>query len=148
MGAESACLLRRLRAFCDAGPERTTCIATSATIVDREDPEAARNFAARFFGVAPGDVATVGEDYEAEVWANRRFLPPTPQDDDLQASSTSACAQSKTKTRQEAGFARPTGPCRAERFRARMTTAMATATAAAGGRRCTRPCRTTKSSTR
>ncbi len=82
MGAESACLLRRLRAFCDAGPERTTCIATSATIVDREDPEAARNFAARFFGVAPGDVATVGEDYEAEVWANRRFLPPTPQDDD------------------------------------------------------------------
>ena len=81
MGAESACLLRRLRAFCDSGPEHATCIATSATIVDREDPDAARNFAARFFGVASQDVTTVGEDYEAELWAGSRFLPPAPEGD-------------------------------------------------------------------
>ena len=81
MGAESACLLRRLRAFCHAGPERTTCIATSATIVDPTTPDAARNFAARFFGVEPDEVATVGEDYEAEVWADAdsRFVAPAPQ---------------------------------------------------------------------
>ena len=82
MGAESACLLRRLQAYCKAGPKRATCIATSATIVDRDNPEAARNFAARFFGVAPGDVTTVGEDYEAEVWSGSRFLPPPPEGDD------------------------------------------------------------------
>ena len=81
MGAESACLLRRLRAFCTAGPERATCIATSATIMDRQNPEAARNFAARFFGVDPQDVATVGEDYEAEVWHGSRFVPPAPRAD-------------------------------------------------------------------
>ena len=119
LGAETACLIRRLRAFCntggnadagrdrrpgrpavlpretaDARPQRaggrgtdvfhagrTTCVATSATIVDRGDPGAARNFAARFFGVAPEAVATVGEDYEAEVWAEPRSVPPAPGED-------------------------------------------------------------------
>ena len=119
LGAETACLIRRLRAFCnpggnadagsdrrpgrpavlpretaDARPQRaggrgtdvfhagrTTCVATSATIVDRGDPGAARNFAARFFGVAPEAVATVGEDYEAEVWAEPRSVPPAPAED-------------------------------------------------------------------
>lgn len=83
MGAESACLLRRLRASCQAGPERTTCIATSATIVDPTTPDAARHFAARFFGVGPDEVATVGEDYEAEVWADAgsRSVPSAPQAD-------------------------------------------------------------------
>ena len=119
LGAETACLIRRLRAFCnpggnaDAGRDRrpgrpavlpretadardrradeggrgllhagrTTCVATSATIVDRGDPGAARNFAARFFGVAPEAVATVGEDYEAEVWAEPRSVPPAPGED-------------------------------------------------------------------
>ena len=66
LGAETACLIRRLRAFCNAEASHTTCVATSATIVDREDPGAARSFAARFFGVAPDAVTTVGEDYEAE----------------------------------------------------------------------------------
>ena len=75
LGAETACLVRRLRAFCNAEPDRTTCIATSATIVDREEPEAARKFAGRFFGVAPDTVATVGEDYEAEVWTEPRSVP-------------------------------------------------------------------------
>ena len=109
LGAETACLIRRLRAFCGGeggararlapgGIERTrhqpsetdrargmpselhtTCVATSATIVDREDPGAAHHFASRFFGVPPEAVVTVGEDYEAEVWeAAPRFVPPAP----------------------------------------------------------------------
>ena len=81
LGAETACLIRRLRAFCHADPARTTCVATSATIVDQGDPQAGRSFAARFFGVASDNVTTVGEDYEAEVWAEPRFVPPAPADD-------------------------------------------------------------------
>ena len=57
---------------------RTTCVATSATIVDRQDPQAAKHFASRFFGVAPDEVETVGEDYEAEVWADAAIGPAAP----------------------------------------------------------------------
>ena len=81
LGAETACLIRRLRAFCPAEAGRTTCVATSATIMDRDEPEAARRFAARFFGVEAAEVTTVGEDYEAEVWAAPRFVPPVPAQD-------------------------------------------------------------------
>ena len=81
LGAETACLIRRLRAFCRTDPARTTCIATSATIVDHDDPQAGRNFAARFFGVAPDSVTVVEEDYETEVWTERRFVPPPPGED-------------------------------------------------------------------
>ena len=91
LGSETACLIRRLRVFCDAKDGtcarpwssgiHTTCVATSATIVDREDPGAARHFASRFFGVAPEAVVTVGEDYEAEVWATPRSPPPAPAED-------------------------------------------------------------------
>ena len=81
LGAETACLIRRLRAFCRTDPARTTCVATSATIVDHDDPQAGRNFAARFFGVAGDAVTTVGEDYETEVWTERRFAPPAPGED-------------------------------------------------------------------
>ena len=81
LGAETACLIRRLRAFCRTDPARRTCIATSATIVDHDDPQAGRNFAARFFGVAGDAVTTVGEDYETEVWTERRFAPPAPGED-------------------------------------------------------------------
>ena len=81
LGAETACLVRRLRAFCGTDPARTTCIATSATIVDPGDPQAGRGFAARFFGVAADSVTTVGEDYESEVWTARRFAPPAPAGD-------------------------------------------------------------------
>ena len=65
MGAETACLIRRLRAFCHRKAHQTACVATSATIVDADRPDAARNFASRFFGVPAEDVTTVGEDYEA-----------------------------------------------------------------------------------
>ena len=79
MGAETACLIRRLRSFCNVDPTHTRCIATSATIVDPKEPDAARNFAARFFGVPADDVVTVSEDYEAETWAEPRVVPPTPK---------------------------------------------------------------------
>ena len=81
MGAETACLIRRLRSFCNIDSGRTTCIATSATIADSREPGAARDFAARFFGVPAGEVATVGEDYEAETWAEPRVVPPPPTGD-------------------------------------------------------------------
>ncbi len=77
-GAETACLIRRLRKFCGRGAQDTTCVATSATIVDRRDPDAGRKFAARFFGVKPEDVEPVHEEYEADPWASQRTLPAAP----------------------------------------------------------------------
>ena len=79
MGAETACLVRRLRAFCGRLAADTVCVATSATIVDAERPEAARTFASRFFGVPEESVATVGEDYEEELWGEERWLPAAPE---------------------------------------------------------------------
>jgi len=81
LGAETACLIRRLRAFCGRGTQDTVCVATSATIVDEHDPDAARMFASRFFGVPAEEVATVGEEYEREVWATERFVPAAPAED-------------------------------------------------------------------
>ena len=81
MGAETACLIRRLRAFCNAETSHTVCVATSATIVDHDDPDAARNFASRFFGVSSDKVTTVGEDYAEEIWDEPRFVPPEPGED-------------------------------------------------------------------
>ena len=54
------------------------CIATSATIVDKDNPDAARDFASRFFGVAGDNVVPVAEAYESEVWAEERTVPPAP----------------------------------------------------------------------
>jgi ATP-dependent helicase YprA (DUF1998 family) len=81
-GAETATLIRRLRAYCGRTPEQTVCVATSATIADPErGPEAARDFASRFFGVQPSSVALVAEEYEPDVWASSRTVPPQPQGD-------------------------------------------------------------------
>ena len=79
-GAETACLIRRLRAFCGKTPQDTVCVGTSATIADIErGVEAGRDFAARFFGVDGESVALVGEEYEDEVWAAERSpSPPLP----------------------------------------------------------------------
>ena len=79
-GAEAACLVRRLRSFCGRDPEQTACVATSATIVDRENPDAARVFASRFFGVDKDRVATVQEVYEHEIWSPWRGVPSSPAD--------------------------------------------------------------------
>jgi hypothetical protein len=80
-GAETACLIRRLRSFCGKDASEAVCVATSATIVDREHPGAARDFAARFFGVPESAIATVGEAYEPQVWGTHRTLPPAPSSD-------------------------------------------------------------------
>jgi ATP-dependent helicase YprA (DUF1998 family)/SOS-response transcriptional repressor LexA len=80
-GAETACLVRRLRAFCGLEAQDTLCVATSATIVDKDNPDAAREFASRFFGVPPEEVVTVGETYEQEVWATDRFVTAAPAED-------------------------------------------------------------------
>lgn len=77
-GAETACLIRRLRRFCGREAHETTCVATSATIVDEKDPDAARNFASRFFGVPDEAVATVHEEYQEDRWSPKH-LPPTPE---------------------------------------------------------------------
>lgn len=75
-GAETACLIRRLRTFCGKKPTETVCVATSATIADPDKgPEAGREFAARFFGVPADNVALVGEQYQSDVWARTRTLP-------------------------------------------------------------------------
>lgn len=85
-GAEAACLIRRLRSFCGKSPEDTVCIATSATIADPErGPEAGRDFACRFFGTTPDNVALVGEEYEDEIWSDKRTpSPPLPGDPSVQ----------------------------------------------------------------
>ena len=80
-GAETACLIRRLRAFCGRAAQDTVCVATSATIVDKENPNAALDFASRFFGVDVGAVTTVGEAYEREVWAAKRSVPSAATED-------------------------------------------------------------------
>lgn len=79
-GAETACLIRRLRAFCGPAATNTACIATSATIVDAEEPDAARKFAGRFFGVDANAVACVNEEYEADLWPDGRAIPSAPAD--------------------------------------------------------------------
>lgn len=78
VGAETACLIRRLRTFCGTDADRTTCVATSATIVDASDPNAACKFAARFFGVQEDAVITVNEEYQQDEWEKNRFTPPAP----------------------------------------------------------------------
>ena len=72
-GAETACLIRRLRAYCGKTEASTTCVATSATIADPiKGLEAGRLFASRFFGVNGVAVELVGESYEADVWGEPR----------------------------------------------------------------------------
>lgn len=72
-GAETACLIRRLRAYCGKDERSTTCIATSATIADPVNGlEAGRSFASRFFGVEGKAVKLVGETYESDIWGEPR----------------------------------------------------------------------------
>lgn len=74
-GAETACLIRRLRAYCGKDERGTTCIATSATIADPESGEqAGRDFASRFFGVDGTQVALIGESYEEDIWGEPRTV--------------------------------------------------------------------------
>ncbi|MFU8803277.1 MAG: DEAD/DEAH box helicase [Bradymonadaceae bacterium] len=84
MGAETACLIRRLRAYCNRGSDETVCVATSATIADpKTGLHAARQFASRFFGVKPGLVELVSEEYQDQTWAEERQPTPPPSGDPL-----------------------------------------------------------------
>lgn len=81
-GAETACLVRRLRTFCGRTPEQTVCVGTSATLAGPEGGEQpARDFAARFFGVDPQRVVLVTEEYEKDDWSPHRESPPAPPGD-------------------------------------------------------------------
>lgn len=74
-GAETACLIRRLRDYCGKDENSTTCIATSATIADpRQGIEAGREFASRFFGVDGQQVELIGEAYEEDIWGEPRTV--------------------------------------------------------------------------
>src|SRR5690606_35078326 len=74
-GAETACLIRRLRAYCGKDENSTTCIATSATIADpRRGIEAGREFASRFFGIDGQSVELIGEAYEEDIWGEPRSV--------------------------------------------------------------------------
>jgi len=81
-GAETACLIRRLRAFCGRTSDEVLCIGTSATLVDPETgEEAGAQFAERFFGVPAGQVALVGETYRDIDWPKQRDKPTAPPGD-------------------------------------------------------------------
>ena len=83
-GAETACLIRRLRTFCGKAPAETVCIATSATIADPNTSDGfkvAQDFASRFFGISDDQVALVGEQYQDDAWAPQRQLPELPRTD-------------------------------------------------------------------
>lgn len=103
-GAETACLIRRLKAYCqqqaignreeaigkrisptpnsqfptpDSRREDIICIATSATITDPDQgKEAGRDFATRFFGIPRDNVELVVEQYQGDRWSSEKTLPP------------------------------------------------------------------------
>jgi hypothetical protein len=78
-GAETATLIRRLRSFCGKSSSEVVCIATSATMADPgRGPQAAHDFARRFFGVDADNVELVGEIYDELRWNERRAVPALP----------------------------------------------------------------------
>jgi ATP-dependent helicase YprA (DUF1998 family) len=96
MGAETACLIRRLRSFCGRSTADTVCIATSATIADPAGgKEAGSEFAARFFGVDAGNVALISEQYAPDLWAAKRTVSaPLPGDPVVQLNNVLAALSS------------------------------------------------------
>jgi hypothetical protein len=80
LGAEVACLIRRLRAFCGKGADDVVCLGTSATITDpHEGEKAGRAFAHRLFGVARERIALVHERYRETEWPESRFSSAAPE---------------------------------------------------------------------
>lgn len=80
-GAETACLIRRLRTFCGRNADEVTCIAASATMVDANgSDQPGRDFATRFFGVDGNAAEVVTEQYVEEDWADTKHWPnPLPR---------------------------------------------------------------------
>lgn len=88
-GAETACLIRRLRTFCGRQPHEVRHIATSATMADPERGDAAAvDFARRFFGIDGRRVTLVREVYDELRWNERRGVPVGPPDDPHAVLST------------------------------------------------------------
>jgi len=84
-GAEVACLIRRLRALAGKKPDEVVCVGTSATLADPTGTDdAARRFAARFFGVDPDRVTLVGESYVSREWPKGRYKPVAPKGDGME----------------------------------------------------------------
>jgi len=81
-GAETASLIRRLRAFCGRGSKETVCIGTSATLIDPvSGPAEALEFATRFFGVPKDNIEAVGEEHQEDDWGEKRVpSPPLPKE--------------------------------------------------------------------
>ena len=78
-GAETACLIRRIRAFCESASHKTVCVGTSATLADPETgTEAAKEFAERFLGVSDQEVVLVTEEYQQDEWTSthKPYAPP------------------------------------------------------------------------
>jgi hypothetical protein len=87
-GAEVACLIRRIRALAGKKPDEIICIGTSATLADpskkdKDNEEAARRFASRFFGVDASKVKLVGESYVSREWPKHRYKPVAPHGDGM-----------------------------------------------------------------
>ena len=83
-GAETACLIRRLRTFCGRDASEVRHIATSATMASEGDDDTdANNFARRFFGVDGDRVALIREVYDELRWNERRSVPAGPSEDPL-----------------------------------------------------------------
>jgi ATP-dependent helicase YprA (DUF1998 family) len=88
VGAEVACLIRRLRLLADKEPDDVTCIGTSATLADPSDPSGnnetiAKRFASRFFGINEQKVTLVGESYVERDWPRQRYKPIFPHGDGM-----------------------------------------------------------------
>ena len=75
-GAEVSLLIRRIRTFAGKTADEVTCIGTSATIHDKNDPNAGTNFASRFFGIDRKKVSLVEETYEDQTWAGTLYTQP------------------------------------------------------------------------
>jgi ATP-dependent helicase YprA (DUF1998 family) len=81
-GAETACLIRRLRTFCGKQPHEVRHVATSATMADPDSSDgAAKDFARRFFGVDGDQVTLIREIYDELRWNERRSVPVGPPED-------------------------------------------------------------------
>lgn len=81
-GAETACLIRRLRTFCGKSADEVRHVATSATMANADgSAKPAQDFARRFFGVDEARVTLVREAYDEQRWNERRSVPAGPPAD-------------------------------------------------------------------
>ncbi len=85
LGAEVACLIRRLRHLSGKSPEELVCIGTSATVQDPDGlidgDEAVRDFAHRLFGIQKQSIEVVQEHYQPQAGRSAKsYDPPFPDE--------------------------------------------------------------------